>query len=196
MKRTITEERCAQMGFNDLFAEEVERVLSVFRRVSPSLRNAAIFCVASRHSLYVGYDEVPTRAVDLRRIQLSPYLDSQQAPDPQKYVRRLAARLGRSDLLNECDLILRDLVWTAPFLNMRDMATASLVIADEALDLPLLAHYVKMSETHIARVVALALDVPKAHTHAVLTPTPPIPLPQAPARAHVQPTVFEPATCP
>ena len=94
MKKTITEEACARLGFNDLFAEEVERVLSVFRRVSPSLRNAAIFCVASRHSLYIGGDEVPTRALDLRRIQLSPYLEPQQSRDPHKFVRRLAARLG------------------------------------------------------------------------------------------------------
>ena len=196
MKKTITEEACARLGFNDLFAEEVERVLSVFRRVSPSLRNAAIFCVASRHSLYVGGDEVPTRALDLRRIQLSPYLEPQQSRDPHKFVRRLAARLGRAELLNECDTILRDLVWTAPFLCTRDLALASLVIADETLDLSLLSRCVKMSEPHIARVVALALDVPKAHTHAVLEPTPPIPLPHAPLRAHVEPTVFEPAPRP
>ena len=193
MAPTATELQCALLGFNETFAAECDLILSAFRRVSPSLRNACIRVVASRHSLYVGHDETKTRTVDLKRIRLSPYLQPQLERDPVKYVRRLSARMGRMDLLPECQRVLTNLAWHAPFLSARESAIASMVIADETIDLGALARLTGVSECFVTRIVAAALEVSFRLARAILRPTPPFPRPRTSPAQHVEPTVFEPA---
>ena len=196
MPRTQLELQCALLGFNDTFAEECELILSAFRRVSPSLRNACIRIVASRHSLYVGKDETATRAVDLKRIRLSPYLQAQLPPDPFKYVRRLCARLGRPELLPDCTHIITNMQWYAPFLCAREMAIASLIIADEQMPLGLLSEMTGVSELYIARLVASALDVPLPMACRILRPARTSQHILPTHHINVQPTLFQPAQGP
>ena len=194
MPPTQTELQCTLLGFNETFAAECELVLSAFRRVSPSLRNACIRIIASRHSLYVGHDETKTRAVDLKRIRLCPYLQPQMARDPIKYVRRLSARMGRMDLLPECQRVIANLAWHAPFLSARETAIASLVIADESINLESLAFFAGVSECFVTKLVATALEVSFSLARSILRPTTPHPRPRIPHLQNVDFTVYNPST--
>lgn len=177
------------LGFNDLFVEEVIYVLRPFPRVTTSLRNAAIQAVAERHSVYVGRDEVPTRRADRKRIARSPLMGPPNTPNPNNYVRRLAARMGMADMLPDTYAVLQQMSLNSP-MPLVDTACAALVVTDQTLDLPLLAFCLGMSEKSVTRIVAKAVRMPYADVAQILRP---VHIPRRHTRKtkpNVQPTEF------
>ena len=180
-----------EMGLNDRFVDEVVDVLRCFPRITPSLRNAAVRCVAERHSIYIGADEVPARAIDLARVRRSPFLHDPYPPNPHNYVRRLAARMGLPEVLPDAYDVLDRFTEVYP---LADAACAALVIAHEQLDLTLLAFCLNISEVTVARIVARAAHIPFAEVVAILRPTrrprprSPPPPPLTPITLNVQPS--------
>lgn len=187
---------CARLGLNECFADEAARVLRPFHRVSLSLRHAALLAVADRHSIYLGSDEAPTRAVDVKRVRLSAFLLPQEPRDPCKYVRRLLSRLARDELYHDVCHILERMQHYAPHMPLLDRVAAAVVVADEDVDLPHLARALSLTEGTIARVTAHALTLPVHMVRALLTPAPAPPTPRTPTPPDVVPTEFLPPTRP
>ena len=182
---------CAHMGLNERFADEVLHVLSPFPRHTKSLMAAAFHCVAERHSVYIGRDELRTCAADMKRIRLSSRLLPQNPRNVHNYVNRLTARMVMSEFLHEVYLVLDRMQLYAPPMPLVDTACAALIVANENLDLSYLAFCVGITEQRIARIVAKALVMPLNEVTTVLTPAPnPRRRPRAP-RPHVKPTIFE-----
>lgn len=163
---------CARLGLNERLVEEVEEVLSCFRRVSKSLRHACVFLVCERHSIYVGRDECPTRCQDMRRIRTCRKLGPQRERNPAKYAERYLMRLGRLDLLGEVEDAIERIQGYAPQLSMLETVTAAVLICDETSVLSELSAVSSLSERSIARVVACALELPYREIASLLRPAP------------------------
>ena len=178
----MTHALCARLGLNQRLVDEVDEVLSCFRRVSKSLRHACIFLVCERHSIYVGRDECPTRCQDLRRIRTCRKLGKQRARNPCKYAERYLARLGRLDLLGDVEDAIVRIEGYAPQLSMLEIVTAAVLICDETSMLSQLSAVSSLSERSIARVVACALELPYGEVSAILRPAPHLPSAHTPQR--------------
>ena len=142
-----------QLGFNDHFVEEVSRLLAPFPKHTRTLRNAALHVVADRHSFYLGRDECPTRAYDIKRILLSPNLQPQFPRSAVRYAARLLARLGRLEYHESCERILSEFPDNDLLHSLK--AAAACVILGASL--ARVARYTSFTPRQILRAVATCL---------------------------------------
>lgn len=142
------------LGFNDHFVQEVVDLLRPFPKHTRTLRNAALHVVADRHSQYLGRDECPTRAVDLRRILLSPNHKPQGPRCPAQYAARLLARLGRLEDHETCERLLAEF----PPSDLPHSLKAAAACIILGAPLARVARYTQLSAGRILSAIATCLD--------------------------------------